>query len=59
MFFYLLTAVIWVTLERGDGTLVECSTAEPVEYFPGGKTLVIDQCSDVIFSDGFEEHSDD
>lgn len=55
MFFYLLTAVIWVTLERGDGTLVECSTAQPVEYFGGAKMIRIDQCEDdVIFKDSFE-----
>lgn len=55
MIFYMLAAVIWVTLQRGDGTLVECSTAEPIEYFPGAKIVVIDQCSDEIFNDGFEE----
>lgn len=54
MIIYLLTAVLWVTLERGDWTLVECSTSQPVQYFAGARLIRIDQCSDVIFSDGFE-----
>ena len=54
MIFFLLFATVTVNIEIG-GAVRECSTSEPIEYFPGVRFVTIIGCEPaVLFADGFE-----
>lgn len=54
MIAYLLIATLWISLERDDGTVIECATSQPIEYHHDLMVVHVGRCGESIFSDGFE-----
>ena len=59
MIYLLFFATITINVELMNGTteIIECETAEEINYQPDVKFISVDRCqkvSDVIFSNSFE-----
>lgn len=54
MILLLFMAVITVNVELLNGE-VQCTTAIPVSYHPAERLVIVSDCSDTLFADGFED----